>query len=72
MAGRPVQNIRPTGDVNCNHCVSNVSYLLVRKGYGSHLAKTNQSGQHSTDWSVNVLDLLLLVTWPNPMPWNMA
>lgn len=39
MVGWSVQNFRSAGDINCNHCVSNVSYLLIRKGYGSHLAK---------------------------------
>ena len=39
MVGWSVQNFRSTGDINCNYCFSNVSYLLIRKGYGSHLAK---------------------------------
>ena len=69
-----VQNIRSVGDTNCNYCISNVSNLLIRKGYWSHI---NDMISFSSTlyglmyWSANVLDLLLLVTWTNLMPWNM-
>ena len=39
MVGWSVQNLRSAGDTYCNHCFTNVSYLLIRKGYGSHILK---------------------------------
>ena len=48
MVGWSVQNFRSAGDINCNYCFSNVSYLLIRKGYGSHLAKAKIIIQYNT------------------------
>ena len=48
MVGWSIQNICSAGDTNCNHCFSNVSYLFIRKGYGSHLAKAKIIIQFNT------------------------